>query len=88
MSQDPTPVIRRDRTQGSAEQPDELIFIVKDHHGEIVDAEIEEFFKLERRDNNHVVLTLIGKDEDKPYRIMLESESKINIRPFGIKLEP
>ena len=86
---DVTPrVIKRDRTQGSAEQPDELISIVKDHHGQIVDAEIEEFFKLERRDNNHVVLTLIGKDEDKPYRSMLESESKINIRPFGIKLEP
>jgi len=62
--------------------------IVKDHHGEIVDAEIEEFFKLERKDNNHVTLTLIGKDEDKPYKIMLESESKISIRPFGVKLEP
>ena len=80
--------IKRDRTLGSAEQPDELISIVKDNRGEILDAEIDEFFKMERRDNGHVLLTLIGKDEDKPYKIILESESRITIRPFGIKLAP
>lgn len=84
----PRRVIKRDRTMGSSEQPDEMISIVKDHNGEIVDAEIDEFFKMERRDNGHVVLTLIGKDENKPYKIMLESESKIAIRQFGVKLEP
>jgi len=78
----------RDQTAGSTEQPDELISIVKDSQGEILDAEIEEFFTLERKSSNRVVLTLIGKDEDKPYKIMLESEAKISIRPFGVKLEP
>lgn len=90
MSQEITPTPRRtprDRTLGSAEQPDEMISIVKDNHGEIIDAEIDEFFKMERRDNGRVVLTLIGKDEKNPYKIVIESESKLTIRPFGIKLE-
>jgi hypothetical protein len=87
---DPEIIARRrsqDQTAGCSEQPDELISIVKDSHGEILDAEIDEFFKMERKASNRVVLTLIGKDETKPYKIVMESDSKISIRPFGVKLE-
>lgn len=69
--------------QGSVEYPDELIFVVKDAYGEIVDAGIDEFFKLERQAPTYLVLTLTGRDENSPYKIIVEADSKITIRPFG-----
>lgn len=72
---------------GKSIQHDDLISVVFNQRGEILDAAIDEFFTLERKDNGHIVLTLTGVDEDKPYKILIESATKITVRPFGVRLE-
>jgi hypothetical protein len=68
---------------GPSLQYDDLISLVFSPRGEILDATIEDFFTLEVRDNGHILLTLKGLDEEKPYRIIIESASKITVRPYG-----
>jgi hypothetical protein len=68
---------------GKSLQHDDLISVLFSQRGEILDASIDEFFTLERKDNGHLLLTLTGVDENNPYRIIIESASKILVRPFG-----
>ncbi len=74
-----------DPTRGTVEQPDELIYIVRNEANEIMDVGIDEFMELERKHGKYLKLTLIGKDEEKPVVFVIESESKITVREFGVK---
>lgn len=71
---------------GEALQHDELISVVFSPGGEILDATIEDFFTLESKDNGSLLLTLKGMDENNPYKIVIESATKILVRPFGKSL--
>lgn len=74
-----------DQTAGTVEQPDELIYIVRNESGEIMDVGIEEFVEFERMGTKYWKLRLTGKDEDNPIVLVVESESKIVVRPIGQK---
>lgn len=80
-----TPAKRQNPAAGTVEHPDEMIYLVRSDAGEIVDVGMEEFVSLERMTNKYLKLTLTGKDEDKPLVLVLESESKITVREFGVK---
>lgn len=84
----PTGIVRHkkfDPSAGTVEQPDELIYIVRNEAGEIMDIGIDEFMELERKTGKYLKLTLIGKDESKPVVFVIESESKILVRKFGVR---
>lgn len=70
---------------GTVEHPDEMIHLVRNEGGELVDVGIDEFVEIERMTNKYIKITLTGKDETKPVVLILESEEKITIREHGIK---
>ena len=74
---------RFDSSAGTVEQPDEMIYIVRDGGGEIMDVGIEEFVELERRTGKSFKLTLTGKDPDKPLVLLIEADTRITVRPLG-----
>lgn len=76
---------RFDPSAGTVEQPDEMIYIVRDGSGEIMDVGIEEFVELERRTGRSLRLTLMGKDAGKPVVLLIEADSRITVRPLGRK---
>lgn len=78
-------VRRQDPTQGTVEQIDDLLYIVRDNSGTVLDAGIEEFAELERMNNKYLKLTLRGLEGTKPLVLMIESESVISVRKFGEK---
>ena len=64
------------------EHPDEMIFLVRNKMGEIVDAGIDEFVNLEWQDSKYWKLTLTGTDENNPVVLVIRSDSKIVVREF------
>jgi hypothetical protein len=74
-----------DRTAGRIERPDELIFLVLDGEGHVVDAGIDEFLEIERVSPKYIRLTLRGRDETKPVVLRIESDSKITVRDASRK---
>jgi len=76
---------RQNPAVGTVEHPDEMIYLVRNEVGDVVDVGMEEFVSLERMTNKYLKLTLIGKDETKPLVLILESDSKINVRELGVK---
>jgi len=67
-------------------QYDDLISVMFSQSGEILEASIDEFFTLESKANGCVVLTLKGIDDAKPYKILIESDTKVTVRPFGVRV--
>lgn len=72
---------------GRPTRPDELIHLNYEANGEISDAIIEDFCTIERMANGSIKITLVGVDEAKPVMLIIESKSKITMRPFGVTVD-
>ena len=76
---------RPDPTKRAVEQIDDLLFLVRDNRGVVMDAGIEEFAELERINNKYLKLTLRGLEGTKPLVLMIQSEATITLRKYGEK---
>jgi hypothetical protein len=57
--------------------------LVRDDHGEIQDAGIEEFVEIERMNTKYLRVTLHGVTGTKPVKLIIEADGPIRLRRLG-----
>jgi len=73
--------------RGSIENLDELLYVIRNEAGTIVEAGIEEFAEVERLTSRSLKVTLRGEDGTKPLVLMVEADAPIVLREYGHRTE-